>query len=423
MSGRKIIAIGFDDLHNDSLAEFYDHDDLVSLDDADIILFRPSVTPGTYEQYKGKPSLPDNDSFQYKRLLEHWRSELERAVLSGKTVFIALGAREEAYAGTGNKEYSGTGRNARTTRLVGPVSNYSAIPLEFANLQDGYGVEMRLHAKGKPISQYWNRFGKISAYEVRFGDKAGWQPLATTKVLDAIVSAVIKDKSGGHIVLLPRVAVPQKPASESKKASLAFIHELLNIDSELRGVEDAVPPDWLNQIEFATARIQEKANETLRLQNDMRELERRREAIERELVEAHLLQSLLYGQSKGLERAVLYALGLMGIQAANYTDGESEFDAVFDIGGTRLLGEAEGKDNTAINIDKISQLERNVAEDFQREDVHVHAKGVLFGNPQRLVPPGQRSMTFTEKCVASAKRNQFSLVLTFHVQACSLSRV
>ena len=78
-----------------------------------------------------------------------------------------------------------------------------------------------------------------------------------------------------------------------------------------------------------------------------------------------------------------------------------------------MLGEAEGRDNKAINIDKITQLERNVAEDFARDDVDEHAHGVLFGNPQRLVAPQDRSLTFTEKCMSSAGRNGFALVLTY----------
>ncbi len=102
----------------------------------------------------------------------------------------------------------------------------------------------------------------------------------------------------------------------------------------------------------------------------------------------------------------------MGVEAERFAEGESEFDAVFTIDGQRMLGEAEGRDSKAIAIGKITQLERNVAEDFARDDVKEHAHGVLFGNPQRLVDPAERTETFTEKCIFSAKRNRFALVLT-----------
>jgi hypothetical protein len=90
----------------------------------------------------------------------------------------------------------------------------------------------------------------------------------------------------------------------------------------------------------------------------------------------------------------------------------SEFDAVFISPEGRCLGEAEGKDNKAINIDKFSQLERNLQEDFVREEVEEYAKGVLFGNAYRLQPLDKRGDYFTEKCVSAAKRVRATLVRT-----------
>ena len=50
----------------------------------------------------------------------------------------------------------------------------------------------------------------------------------------------------------------------------------------------------------------------------------------------------------------------------------------------RCIGEAEGRDNRAIGIDKMRQLEVNVLEDLSRDEVSEPAKGVLFGNAYRL---------------------------------------
>ena len=127
---------------------------------------------------------------------------------------------------------------------------------------------------------------------------------------------------------------------------------------------------------------------------------------------ASVLQGLLFEQGRPLENAVLRGLKLMGVEAERCPEGESEFDAVFTIDGQRMLGEAVGRDSKAIAVGKITQLERNIAEDFARDDVEEHAHGVLFGNPQRLVAPDERTETFTAKCTSSAERNRFALVLT-----------
>jgi hypothetical protein len=78
----------------------------------------------------------------------------------------------------------------------------------------------------------------------------------------------------------------------------------------------------------------------------------------------------------------------------------------------RFLGEAEGKDNHAVNIDKLSQLERNIQEDFARDEVNAPAKGVLFGNACRLLPISDRGDFFTQKCRSGAARSRIALVRT-----------
>jgi len=70
----------------------------------------------------------------------------------------------------------------------------------------------------------------------------------------------------------------------------------------------------------------------------------------------------------------------------------------------RFIGECEGKDNSAINIDKFRQLSENIQADLQKKEVDKPAVGILFGNGFRLTPPLDRHEQFTEKCLASARR-------------------
>jgi hypothetical protein len=120
----------------------------------------------------------------------------------------------------------------------------------------------------------------------------------------------------------------------------------------------------------------------------------------------------LYEQGKPLESAVLEAMRLFGFDAQPFSNGESEFDGVFQSPEGRCLGEVEGRDNRPINIDKFSQLERNLQEDFAREEITEHAKGVLFGNAFRLMPINERGEFFTAKCLSASKRINAALVRT-----------
>lgn len=102
---------------------------------------------------------------------------------------------------------------------------------------------------------------------------------------------------------------------------------------------------------------------------------------------------------------MILALRVLGYSAENYHDGELELDQVImSPEGDRFIGECEGKDNAAVNIDKFRQLSENIQSDLQREEVETPAVGILFGNGFRLVQPQDRQEQFTQKCLSSAKR-------------------
>lgn len=124
------------------------------------------------------------------------------------------------------------------------------------------------------------------------------------------------------------------------------------------------------------------------------------------------LRNLLFEKGKPLEFSILDALKILGFSVSQYEDENSEFDAVFESEEGRLIGEVEGKDNKAINIDKLRQLALNIHEDLQREEVAEPAKSVLFGNAYRLAPLNERQNPFTDKCISAAVVSSTALVFT-----------
>lgn len=419
----RVFFVGFESLHEDAGAESYKHQHNVSLDDSDVVMFALPRAPWSSETYKGKPCLDEDDSFSYKARLTRWRTEIASAIGSGKTVFVELTSPEVVFVATGEVKQSGTGRNALRNRVVTEQSNLEAIPWNPEGVVTGVGEEMRAAPGARILQSYWARFSELSWYEMRFAATGQMQPLLTTKNPDQLVSAVVETKEGGHLVLLPAVSLGGSDeelegdaASEAESAfrlnSIDFVRQLLEVHAELRGHASAPPPDWAEDSQYQTPfqhRLREQVHEARKAEEEARES---RETLEESLEDAGLLQQLLFAQGRQLENAVLRALKLMGIEADRHVDEESEFDAIFGIDGQRFLGETEGRDRAAIDIDKITQLERNIAEDFAREEVTEHARGVLFGNPQRLTAPGDREKSFTDKCMSSARRNKFALVLT-----------
>jgi hypothetical protein len=150
----------------------------------------------------------------------------------------------------------------------------------------------------------------------------------------------------------------------------------------------------------------------LEAEHKVAETQKQKEQIEAQLRSAGAYRALLFEKGKPLENVIVEALRLLGFIADPFKQSDSEFDVVFESGEGRLIGEAEGKDNKAINIDKLRQLAMNIHEDLQRENVTKPAKPVLFGNGFRLQALGERSYPFTDKCLSAAATSSTALVFT-----------
>lgn len=397
-----------------------------SLLDADIVIFQPGI-PSWYagETYLGKRCLDDDTSFRVREAFTHWRRELAAAVDAGKIVFLILSAPDTVYVGTGRKEYSGTGRNARTTRMVEPMSSYESVPTKW-KYHGASGTEMVLASEARFLAPYWQQFEDVSEYRLYLEGEVAL-PLIRTRSGNRVVAAMIR-KGQGALVALPALDLEDPEFTEvrkengkeleywSKKAQQfgkQFASTLVDIAEVITKESLATPPpDWTREDRYRTKAETDLESQITDVSENLVRLEEEHRALKEKLSSAGSLRRLLYEQGNPLEAVVIEALQLLGFKAANFKEGDSEFDAVFESPEGRFIGEVEGKDNKAVNIDKFSQLERNLNEDFAREGVTEYAKGVLFGNAFRLNALSERDTPFTEKCKTAAARLGVALVHT-----------
>jgi hypothetical protein len=422
MAKHRFFTVGFD-LPGDDF-EYIPFDSDQTLLDADIILFEPTLgNYDSYEGHSGRPLLSESSSFATKESLKHWRSEIVAAVNAEKLVIIYLAKPVECYRHTGQKQFSGKGRSRVTTNIVTEISSYEAVP-KLRMVTSKTGREMRLEKDASYLASYWKEFSSYSPYEVEIeGDFS--HVLLRARAGQRIVGASIQSATG-MLLFLPPIRYDPKEFvrvdGRSKKSfwtenALRFGKKLV---ASLSGLADTLKestqftpaPSWTSNSRYRFTRENELEIRISAVSSQIAKLQSDKADLERDLRKAGGLRCLLYEQGRPLENAVLETLTLLGFKAKPFNDGESEFDAVFESPEGRCLGEAEGKDKKAVNIDKLSQLERNLQEDFAHDNVKEFAKGVLFGNAFRLSPFENRGDFFTEKCVAGAKRARVALIRT-----------
>lgn len=427
MGKKKIISVGFDIASDD--VQYCDFNSEQSLLDWDIILFRPDIYEflDYSDTYKGKPSLSDSRSFRLKERSEHWRREIKDNVDAGKCVVIFLSELKEVYIATGDKTYSGTGRNRQTTRIVTEYDSYKSIPLDL-NPISRKGSAIKLAPKSSElISSYWSEFGELSEYKVVLNEEIPASLL--TKHGDKTVGAVFKpSSSNGALILLPDLdfydssfyeeveledGVEERWTEAASQFAARLVKSIISINTALRNDAEITPePDWATANVYSLNKEAKLLESLSVVEEKLENLQSKKNTLMADLRDAGKLRALLYETGKPLESAIIDSLKILGFKATNYEDGKSEFDAVFESKEGRLIGEAEGKDNKAVNVTKLRQLALNIHEDLEREEVESPAKGVLFGNPYRLTPLEERDDPFTEKCKAAAKTSSTALLFT-----------
>jgi hypothetical protein len=192
-----------------------------------------------------------------------------------------------------------------------------------------------------------------------------------------------------------------------------MVAAVVALDKALRSAGEITPaPPWTDQPQYALGTEPALRVQFLNAEQAVEEAQRRKEQIMAELTDAGAYRRLLFEKGKPLENVIIDTLRLFGFAAEAFKDSDSEFDVVFESEEGRLIGEAEGKDNKAISIEKLRQLSMNIHEDLQRENVTTPAKPVLFGNGYRLLPLSEREDPFTKKCLSAAATSSTALVFT-----------
>jgi len=401
---RKIITVeyqipGFNDTHCIYSSE-------QSLLDADVIVFKPmQLSDGTE-----KPSFTESGSFQLQQSTEHWRRELSVALEYGKTIFLILGKYQIGSVETGKKEMKGSTR----IDYVRDYSNYEFLPAPLPSMTAKSGAEIAF--TGDPtFAIFWKELKPHLKYECYFNEKVK-RPVFTTKTGERPIGAVF-NIGKGHLVTLPSIDYDEDSFLKKRKDDSYWTKEaikfgnrvasiLLDIDKSLRSESMAnPPPSWIENPDFVSPHETKLLKNIADANEQIQKMRSAVQSLQADLNRERHLKNLLFETGKPLEAAVMNALRTLGYSAENYNDGELELDHVMvSPEGDRFIGECEGKDNSAINIDKFRQLSENIQADLQRENVDKPAIGILFGNGFRLTAPRDRQDQFTRKCLLSAKR-------------------
>ena len=411
---KKIISIGFNIPGYSK--DYHRYNSSQSLLDADIVVFEPSFSCySTTSTFEGKKYFGENKSFIIREHTEHWGSEIKIALEEGKTVFVFMGQYEEIFV------YDG--KDALNRDMPISYNNFHFLPISTPPIIPKKGAEINFSGNSLFV-MFWSEFEKHIKYKCYLDEKIN-TPLFFTKTGKKPVGGLFR-QGKGNLVLLPPIRYSEEEFTEYNdegdkiwtEEAMGFgnrlVEILLDIDNALRSSTEASPlPGWTKERQYRLSSETELTEKINTISEKAKKLEQEKNTLSHELQKEKRLKNLLFEKGKLLENAVIEALKMLGYKAENYDDGNLELDQVI-VGpdGERYIGETEGKDNKAINIEKFRQLQSSMQEYIEREDVTGPATGILFGNGFRIIHPKERKEQFTRKCITTAKSQNVILVRT-----------
>jgi len=401
-------------------AEYTNFSSDKSIFEYDVVFWDPVNTWGIYadsgyrRQYRGLPSLDDDESVAIMGDIARRRKEFDEFLKMGRTLVVFAAPPQGLYVDTGERHYSGTGKNRQTTRIVDLVDLLDALPFEFkATTGSGTGMAPRRADFGSVWKRHSDRW-----YYRAILEKFPGTPLMVVANTAKAVASIWTTDGGGIAIVLPdllplsesdgdlspeETGAEEEPASPSEvdPALVAVVDWLVT----LRGGDEPALPSWAEDIQFP----EDKDRETRLavLEREVQERVTQISEIKAARAKDERWKLLITGTGSALEDRVREAFGLMGFESASDTVTHRR-DLHLRLNDRLAVVEVKGLNKSASEANA-AQLEKWVAEALA-ETGKPH-KGILVVNAWRDIPiRDRREPTFPHQMLRYCEAREHCLI-------------
>lgn len=381
----------------------------VSIFDYDVVFWDPASTLRHAAEYSGtymgRDSLRTDDSARIIQDVKRRRAEFKEFVDMGRSLVVFLPGDTKVYVDSGERTYSGTGRNRQTTRLVKEFDLVSAIPAD-VDRSHGSGVEMV--AANSIMASLYKQTAEHWTYRCVLSEHKSISPILKIKGTAKTVAGMITAKTGGVIVLLPALSLPfanpadadleeepDEPDQSLPNAGCNSADAQSEVDETpwagdllLAWVEslisepDSSLPVWTADFQFSSE--VDRSNALREVEERLAQVQQQLDRLKAEQAQDERWKALIAGTGTSLERRVHDALEALGFELEEGDPGRTDLRGHFD--GQRVVVEVKGVTKSAAERNA-AQLEKWVSEELAEDR---SAKGILVVNTWRDLPVSAR---------------------------------
>ncbi|MEO9330376.1 hypothetical protein [Gordonia aurantiaca] len=406
-----------------------------SLYDYDMVIWDPHSSMQAFRtsgSYGGLPRISDHDSPSLRQAIARRRNDFEEFLKLGRTLVVFLPGDARVYVDSGERQYSGTGRNRHTTTIVTRCDILDSLPKRpkrWAALGD------EMEPADSSIGPLYRQTSEWWCYACIIECPEDFRPLLRIKGTPKVTAACTAYLQG-DIVFLPVLVTGAvedddddvDDISGSRVASAGYdsVDEVDSLEEDAGGDEiesdssavdrmvldwllsfcrsdEIVWPDWVGHYLFRSEVQRSRKLDELRL--EMARIQAEMDGLEVALESDQQWKLLVAGSGTLLEEAVARALTAIGFKLQPTIPGRT--DVRGEYGEIAIVVETKGVTKSAAES-HCAQLEKWVAEELELGRT---AKGILVINSYRDQPPLARTKpTFPDQMRRYAEMREHCLV-------------
>lgn len=336
--------------------------------------------PGTFKGLKCISD--DNQSAKLVRDMKRRKNEVVELLNQGNNIFVILPSEQNIYIRTGEKEYSGTGRNMKTTNIVGSYDLLSFLPVEI-KCTNATGCKITYVGNGcfDIIKENILDNLEYKSYISKVEGTSILQIANTSKSVGLVI-----EYGKGKIILLPDIAGEElyKNEVEWDEGISKYLRTIVQLDADLKcGSNEYELPEWTKFYLIPQEKEElDKLDDYVQQINSLNEKIRIQKKVIRELQKIKIAFASTGAVLENICKEMFVNLGFKELEK-----GHNRSDLVLRYGRKDIVVEIKGLNKSA-GEKKAAQLEKWVSEHI--EHFEKQPKAILLVNAFRNIRLDER---------------------------------
>lgn len=360
----------------------------------------------TSGNYNGISELTTHESSRIAIDMEKRKSEILEFLNSGRPVVVLNGNDEYRYRYTGEKQYSGTGRNTRITNIVKDIHPSEILPMKLKSMKlEGTKTSLNNKKINEFYKKYTDNFKFLTVYENVDKNNV----LLNVKDTEKVVSFIEKINKGA-ILFMPSLDFEKLTKEKGQKLEKQYFNDIYALFKSFNQNDDINLPEYSKKYLLPNEDNMIRDIEADKIK--LNELQKNIEEKELVLKETQENKIIFTGTGTMLEKKVVDELEQIGFKIIKYDENSIDEDIIISYNGKVAIVEVKGVDG--------SSTEKHTSQTVKWKSIYhiehdILPKGFLIVNAFKNKELEKRQDTFPTQMLKYATQQEICLLTTIQI--------